>query len=77
MNNAYLQGIWEVKSLENLKAIKEVKIMEAKAVWINWRSQESQFWLFLFFFDIHKYLNLGGLVVGTLFLELDFTFICH
>lgn len=29
----------------------------------------------VFFLDIHGYLNLGGLVVGALFLELVFTFI--
>ena len=81
LNNVYFQGIWEgdKKNWKTPKAIKDVKVMEAKTLLINWPSQESPV-LFLFFFlvfslDIHRYLNLGGLVVGTQFLALDFTFI--
>lgn len=66
----------EIKDWKTPKAIKDVQVMEAKTLLINWRSQESLvLFLFFFSFDIHRHVNLGGLVVGTQFLELDFTFI--
>lgn len=67
----------EIRRWKTPKAIKDVKMIEAKTLLLNWRSQESRV-LCLFFFpplDILRYLNLGGLVVGTQFLEFDFTFI--
>lgn len=51
--------------------------MEAKALWINVITEKpsSVFCVLFSPLDIHGSLNLGGLVVGALFLELDFTFI--
>ena len=67
----------EIKDWKTPKAIKDVQVMEAETLLINWQSQESLVLCLFFFFSfgIHIHVNLGGPVVGTQFLELAFTFI--